>query len=72
MLDISKLRREQIESTLKKLEEAIEDCTFSEANIIKDAFDLGWYGSGITKNDAKRLYALGEKFQKNCDCWIRR
>lgn len=70
--DISGLRREQIELAIKKLEEAIDDCTFTDVNIIKEAFDLGWYGSGITEKDAKRLYDLGEKFHKNCDCWIRR
>ncbi len=72
MSNISKLRREQIELTIKKLEEAIDDCTFTNVNIIKETFDLGWYGSGITEKDAKRLYVLGDKFQKNCDCWIRR
>lgn len=70
--EISKLRRAQIESTIKKLEEAIDDCTFTDVDIIKEAFDLGWYGSGITEKDAKKLYDLGEKFRKNCDCWIRR
>ena len=65
-------RREQIESTIKKLEDAIDDCTFTDVNIIKEAFDLGWYASGITKEDVKRLYDLGDKFHKNCDCWIRR
>ncbi len=77
-------RREQIESTIKKLEEAIDDCTFTHVNIIKEAFDLGWYGyalslnkptSGITREtreDIKRLYDLGDKFRKNCECWIRR
>lgn len=74
-------RREQIESTIKKLEEAIDDCTFTDVNIIKEAFDLGWYGyaftldkpaSAITREDIKRLYDLGDKFHKNCDCWIRR
>jgi hypothetical protein len=65
-------RREQIESKIKKLEEAIDDCTFTDVNIIKEAFDLGWYRSGITGEDAKKLYELGEKFQKNCECWIRR
>ena len=67
--DIS--RREQIELNIKKIEEAIDDCTFTNTNIIKEAFDLGWYGSEITENDAKRLYALGEKL-KNCDCRTRR
>jgi hypothetical protein len=70
--NISRLRRDQIESNIKKIEEAIGDYTFTDTNIIKEAFDIGWYGSGITTNDAKRLYALGEKFQKNCDCWIKR
>lgn len=65
-------RREQIESTIKKLEDAIDDCTFTNVNILKEAFDLGWYSSGITGEDAKRLYDLGDKFRKNCDCWIRR
>jgi len=72
MSKISRLRRDQIESTIKKLEEAIDDCTFTNMNIIKEAFDLGWYGSGITGEDAKKLYDLGEKFRKNCECWIRR
>lgn len=74
-------RKEQIESTIKKLEDAIDDCTFTDVNIIKEAFDIGWYGyaltlnkpvSGITKEDIKRLYDLGDKFHKNCDCWIKR
>ncbi len=65
-------RREQIESTIKKIEEAIDDCTFTDINIIKESFDLGWFGLGITENDAKRLIELGEKFQKNCECWIKR
>ena len=73
--------REQIELTIKKLEDAIDDCTFTDTNIIKDAFNLGWYGyaltldnptSGITQEDIKRIYDLGNKFHKNCECWIRR
>lgn len=74
-------RREQIESAIKKLEDAIDDCTFTDINIIKEVLDLGWYeyafslnkpASAITKEDRKRLYDLGDKFHKNCDCWIRR
>ncbi len=67
------LKKEQIELKIKKIEEAIEDCTFSDTNIIKEAFDLGWYGYGSRiGEDPKRLYTLGEKLHKNCDCWIRR
>jgi hypothetical protein len=70
-INLKSSKREQIESKLKEIEEAIDDCTFTNLNIIKDSFDLGWYNSEITENDYKRLTALGEKFQKNCDCWIR-
>ena len=49
--------REQIESTIKKLEEVVDD---TDVNIIKDAFDLGFSlnkpASAITKED------------KNCEC----
>lgn len=72
MPDISKLRRFQIESTIKKIEEAIDDCTFTNMNIIKEVFELGWYRSEITENDITRLNNLGEKFKKNCECLIRR
>lgn len=72
MSNISISRREQIESTIKKLEEAVDDCTFTNINVIKESFDLGRYGSGITEQDAKRLHDLGEKFRKNCECWVRR
>lgn len=70
--DISTLRREQTESTIKKLEEAIDDCTLTDINIINESFGLGRYGSGITDKDVKRLYDLGEKFRKTCDCYTRR
>lgn len=73
--------REQIDLVIKKLEDAVDDCTFTDTNIIKETFDLGWYGyafsvntpaSTITREDIKRLYDLGDKFHKNCECWIRR